>query len=1052
MSLLFPIPLDEEAKAAAPPPRIASFNVELATPTSSVPSSTAEKARKQSDLSISSSGSDLSVDEEETASRRDKTHKKHKKKRKEERHSRSRERKAESARARLPTDLAVLDTRPDARNVQFESLYKGELPQYERTGGGTCLGSTARILFADGRDGSHKYQDRENPRYFQRRAIAATAATVTPRPAPKTPSVLPSFLALDFVASSDDEAAPESVGDALRRRTREFNELLRQHPRDPVLWRRYIDFQDEAFEDGTFTLSGATAVILDRKIAIYEKAIAQLPDDADLLADYLELCRRKLDPEALAAKWKHVLFTNAGRPGLWRTYLDFVTSEFVTYRTAACIPHFQKCIDTMRAIRNGTFASHRLPPGPAELAMLHAAFDAAVLWRETGFGERGLALMQALVEYSMRAPPLFPAQRDASHLALFESFFGANVARIGEEDSVGFAAWLDSRTKSTAIRAVETNDQVPNLAPTGQQAQDWAALEAWRDQHHVLPWRPRVSIGETEDDIDDPDRIVTFDDISSLLFNVVVPGSERELVMLFLEYLGVGVPARASSMHQHTNTLFAHLADASSLFQPLRAAIRAVSGSATDTSFVDPSAHVRAALDPAIWGRDDETALLAGVPEYRFLWECLPGHRGGWAQSCPTPNMLPIARTALTQLCAIFPRDTGLAVLRLRLEADVDAAAARKQAKALLKLPENRNNLALLAQYAAIEARTDSDAARKTLGIALSMGMQLPPGQQSGLFGVARALVELSVSNNGEAHAVDTLRTLFGLTGAAYLTRPDIHHARILLQCTEELAKEHHQLDDTVDRFACAFWLVRLMSGPVVVADVYSKLLSEWMLAGPATDTWGLERECIAIAFFRVLSFQSVKEPPVPPHLATAALHPTLTLFPNNTQLLSFFIVSQCRSRVAGRTRRHFDSLISSRRVFIAPALLAVMSEVLQPVIPLHRVRSLLERLCDSCHGRSVLLWRMYLNFEVACCDPGRIGGVLNRALEAFPSAKILYIDAARSQPAELQKMVDLIQEKELHLRTPLEELPGDPDEQHDVAMETADLDSPEIGPMPPME
>ncbi len=88
-------------------------------------------------------------------------------------------------------------------------------------------------------------------------------------------------------------------------------------------------------------------------------------------------------------------------------------------------------------------------------------------------------------------------------------------------------------------------------------------------------------------------------------FSVPLTLPQRELVWLFLEYLGVGVPARASTAHQHTNTLFAHMSDASPLFQPLRAAIRAVSGSMhSEEAFVDPSAHVREALSPEIWGAD----------------------------------------------------------------------------------------------------------------------------------------------------------------------------------------------------------------------------------------------------------------------------------------------------------------------------------------------------------------------------------------------------------------------------------------------------------------
>ena len=55
-----------------------------------------------------------------------------------------------------------------------------------------------------------------------------------------------------------------------------------------------------------------------------------------------------------------------------------------------------------------------------------------ILW-QTGFQERAIACFQAVIEYSLFAPPAFPAiKRTSSHLGLFEAYFASEVPRFGE--------------------------------------------------------------------------------------------------------------------------------------------------------------------------------------------------------------------------------------------------------------------------------------------------------------------------------------------------------------------------------------------------------------------------------------------------------------------------------------------------------------------------------------------------------------------------------------------------------------------------------------------
>ena len=66
----------------------------------------------------------------------------------------------------------------------------------------------------------------------------------------------------------------------------------------------------------------------------------------------------------------------------------------------------------------------------------------------------------------------------------------------------------------------------------------WLQIEALRETHHWLPWQPDVSAGQTEEDCEDPERLVMFDDISPVLFTVPEK-LHLQLVTFFLVFSGL---------------------------------------------------------------------------------------------------------------------------------------------------------------------------------------------------------------------------------------------------------------------------------------------------------------------------------------------------------------------------------------------------------------------------------------------------------------------------------------------------------------------------------
>lgn len=98
------------------------------------------------------------------------------------------------------------------------------------------------------------------------------------------------------------------------------------------------------------------------------------------------------------------------------------------------------------------------------------------------------------------------------------------------------------------------------------------------------------------------------------------------------------------------------------------------------------------------------------------------------------------------------------------------------------------------------------------------------------------------------------------------------------------------------------------------------------------------------------------------------------------------------------------------------------------PILPenglSNRIRGLFENaIATEMGAHCPLVWRMYIHFLVSEGKVDKATGIFYKALQNVPWAKGLYMDAVQLFPEHLQEYVDLMTEKELRLRLPLEEL-----------------------------
>ena len=210
------------------------------------------------------------------------------------------------------------------------------------------------------------------------------------------------------------------------------------------------------------------------------------------------------------------------------------------------------------------------------------------------------------------------------------------------------------------------NDDESSLDQGQPMWKNWLQLELSRERKQLFPWQPDREGGQTEEDCDDPERLVLFDDISSSLFKIADSANIVKLVFSFLKFLGVQVPCVSSSTSGYVQRyLQMSLEHASQILEPQKTAFPQFLG---------------------LWQSNHWISDMSSEQQ-RPSHEGLSFIRNIFVQSLPVVSEK--ARTLLIETWLWYEfkltqeaQSPGLAV---RMYKDV-----RKLAKSLLKMPENR--------------------------------------------------------------------------------------------------------------------------------------------------------------------------------------------------------------------------------------------------------------------------------------------------------------------------------------------------------------------------
>ncbi|ORX41457.1 hypothetical protein BCR36DRAFT_588024 [Piromyces finnis] len=316
-------------------------------------------------------------------------------------------------------------------------------------------------------------------------------------------------------------------------KTREFNEKLEKDPKNVKLWFDYIGFQDINY-DVNIKKTSVKNSINEKKISIFEKALKEIPDDESLIKEYMKCCQISWDSIKVLSKWDQILKQHPRSCGLWIEYLNYRQSDFSSFTVNSCIEEYGKCISVLS--REKEYVVDLGLSKTIENTLIYCFVRLCDLLSKSGYYEKAISLYQAMIEITFFCPSILKNQSFKVKIQELEVFWENEYPRFGEEKSKG---WNNVYLNEEEGEEEETyeDEKIPNIK-TENQYEKWGLIELFMEYNHTFPLRP-LKQGINEDNIDDPFRVVVFDDIRPFLFEINIPELKPLLFIYFLSLFNI---------------------------------------------------------------------------------------------------------------------------------------------------------------------------------------------------------------------------------------------------------------------------------------------------------------------------------------------------------------------------------------------------------------------------------------------------------------------------------------------------------------------------------
>ncbi|UKZ88508.1 uncharacterized protein TrAFT101_004262 [Trichoderma asperellum] len=925
--------------------------------------------------------------------------------------------------------LFMIDTKGDPLIIKYGGIDKSQIPAYRRHGGGRVLGTVGRlVIHRDGPrnqfslrmpgEGFSTFQGRDGlrsklPKVTSRPIRAATrnanldAIDEAEGYIPLSSSRKRKRVQLDDQSSDDEQpsyrsiegkAKPRQYSDSgsdedsdmltnilatdlnnpLKQKSIQLSKRVKDSPDDIDAWLELVNHQDvllRAGEDFDHTILESEAhSFAEIKVSMLESALGNVKNAEDRRRVLIPLMREGVKvwtSKTTAKKWSDVMKDEDSDFLLWKTHLDFLTSNIATFQ----YEDIKKVLlDRLR------FALSRLTSDQPKEAIQEAIFvflRATRFVHDAGYKELAVAAWQGLLEFNLFRP--LSVEDEQSALESFNDFWESEVPRIGDTGAKGFRHYVETEGAGDAAEPVKARSI--DLSSSRDVYKAWAYLEQSHSQEAKMPAR-------TMDDgtDDDPFRVVMYSDIRPFLF--LIPSSflaevSSQLIDAFLLFVGFPPAFRASNW---TEAAYDDQFISSSLIkfdlQPVK-----------HNDDPDNWQRIEPRFDTGVKAATSPSLLFSGLKWYQYI-----------TTKSQNPTVHPVwVLEALKQLVHSGGIEK-LAQYYLAVAFSNEPTNIKRPAKALLK--QYPANSELYNAYALCEFANDPNVASKVLRAAIE-SPSLSEKWYKFLFYRTWAWMEFEEGNIGLAK----LRLCSSVDDTPKVIGTDVPEvgSTALLKSHQTFTSDFHQYltgEDSVGASTLAECMI-LLSYLTASGNEEPTSASQGNIAAAMNTVDAISREFQshdqvgAKAHERIFQFAAqllylhASKGPFRKVYLREKLSTFIHHFPQNTVFISMFEWADASLRVIDETRDLlYDQILVKEHDCISSRMFVIQHELTHGNT--NTIKAAFEHALasDVCQNSSVL-WTSYIRFCYAQKQlRAKAKDVFYRALRHCPGSKEVIMEA----------------------------------------------------------
>ncbi|BFZ62077.1 hypothetical protein YB2330_003156 [Saitoella coloradoensis] len=818
---------------------------------------------------------------------------------------------------------------------------------------------------------------------------------------------------LDYATENSSEGVEEADDDEftfkrdeVQQKTRDLTTAVNEHPDDEQTWLALAAHQDVILSTAVSSIRTSKVAAAEVKLSVLQRGLQACPTSIVILREYMRIATNIWDARKVFAHWKKILDQNQGAVQLWKEYLQFcVGNAGNRYRDVLSV--FTECLRVFREmVRDGKV--------DVEVDLVEIFEWTCSVMRQAGYTEQAVGAFQGMMELNYFRPARWDhLQADMNlddeddMLGDFEEFWDSEVPRFGEQGAKGWRNFNDSSEESLSLP-----DTGPPYAPEMHNiADDWSRHEAERAARCAFPARTTDA-----DAIEDPYRVVLFDDVRDLLYVLTTESAREKLLFAWLAFNGL--------------KMFASSRLPSGL-EP-KSFFPAQESTSTAVAYV----HGEPMEPERMGGISGLTGFGArGLDELSMNLDLLfPSET--WFQPLDVAKLTSDEVKSLQCGLAMIPGGKAC-IVRLASEAAVNPQGVRKVAKQMLQT--NRTNLTLWNAYARVEAMQGNvDEARKVYGAALGMATALPEDEKQKTLGLWRMWAELEWEHATEQNAMNVLVAM-----TVERTDPVPINLPAGRPSMTAILKAKKYLDQSI------LSSLSLGDGGRAVEAMISRGLLEYLNDGldPALGRYRTAHELLSsrcltktahseilyLAQARLLYQHTLHAPTFRTSLLRDVLEEAIKLFPCNTMFLSLLTWNESRTRIQNRVRKVLNETVLTDDENVSGWLFAIWAEMhmekgrYNP----HTVRNLFERAVSTARGATdTNLWKLWFHFECIQGDAEKARGVWVRGIDACPWSKDVAmlgceLPGIGNTQDQISKVYNIMLERGLRIRVELPEQEG---------------------------